>query len=105
MTNEIVVSVPISDVSELHELLVSLGAPDQEVSDVRSLDGETVATVLLVVTLRVLPLLRDWLVARANSHKETSITTSGVTIKANSAADAERLLAAVKNVTSANDPD
>lgn len=95
-----VISVPEQESEDLSLLEGSLGidldAPSISEVEVRSLDGETVAVIVVALTSQAIQAVAQWLVARARARKSTSVTFDGVTVTADSVEDVERVVASLR---------
>ncbi|MFF2050259.1 hypothetical protein ACFVU2_01540 [Leifsonia sp. NPDC058194] len=95
----VVVSVPAPDAADLEVVIDDLQTRHLSVSpevDVRSLDGDTAALIVILLTSQAIEVLGHWLTARARARKSTSVTFDGVTITANSVAEVERVAASLR---------
>ena len=92
---DIVIAVATDDASDLSALGGSVGdaADSGSEFEIRSLDGETVAVLVIALTSQSVQVIGQWLVARARAKKSTSVTVDGVTVTADSVDAVERLLA------------
>ena len=94
-TFPIAVSVAESDARQLKELSASLFTvtPDAEEApiDVRSLDGDAIAVIVIMLGHQGISLLTKWLVARVQAGKPATVSAHGIRIEANSVADLERI--------------
>lgn len=99
---ELAVTVPLDDVEALNALRESLhAAPPMES---RALDGETVLTAVLVVTLASVNMLRAWLLARSEERRGCVVRFDGKTFLGYSSDDVEAILAAIDSrLDQAND--
>ena len=100
--NLIGISVGAEDLAALETFMRELPEPPEEADIVesRSLDGETLITVLVFVSVHTFPYIRDWLVARTKARKKTSVTLSGEVTKLDgfSAREIERLVPAIERL-------
>ena len=71
-----VVEVPLEDAAALSELHSQLSVSTPIVES-EALDGETVLQALVAVTLASLPVLKAWLLARADRAKSTVVSWKG----------------------------
>src|SRR6266545_4495278 len=81
-----VIAVPLDDADDLEELSRDLSAHSPVES--RALDGGSVATLLVSVYVASLPLIKAWLIARVERHKESTVSINGRRIHGYSAEDA-----------------
>jgi len=95
------IEVPLSDESELATLTDRLRTAGS-VAHSRGLDGDTVAQLVLTLTAMSLPVLRSWLVARADHHKSTIVSWKGRRFVGYSAKEVAELTEALSRVL---DPD
>jgi len=70
------VEVPLDEERELVTLSDQLDVSELPVRS-RALDGDTVARLVVAVTALSLPVLRAWLVARAEHRKSTIVSWGG----------------------------
>jgi hypothetical protein len=100
--NLIGISVGAEDLAALETFMRELPETPEEADIVesRSLDGETLITVLVFVSVHTFPYIRDWLVARTKARKKTSVTLSGEVTKLDgfSAREIERLVPAIERL-------
>ncbi len=91
----IIVRVPTSDATELQVLqeqlpgLVKLG-------ESRAFDGIIAVQALVTVTLASLPVLRSWLVKRAEHRKSTTVLWKGTQLTGYTAAEVIAIVEAVE---------
>jgi len=94
-TVPIAVTVAEYDAVELEKLRASFpeanSGDDGSTIDVRSLDGETIAVIVLMLSREGIAVLTKWLIARVQARKPTTVSAHGIRIEANSVEDIERL--------------
>ncbi|MFG2349536.1 hypothetical protein [Streptomyces phaeochromogenes] len=92
---DIVLAIQPEDREELESFLQRL---DEGISPVesRSLDGATLVTALVTVTVTVIPPLKDWLISLVERRKGFLITFEGATLQGYSADEAERIISLLR---------
>ena len=90
----LIVSMNRENRAELVALLAATGHPGH-VSEARALDGDTVCTVLLVLTSTSLAGWREWLKYRVDTRAQLEVKVGGVTLHGYSPDEILQLGAAV----------
>ncbi|MCZ4581640.1 MULTISPECIES: hypothetical protein [Gordonia] len=97
-TVDLAISLPAEDRTDLDDLGKSLQRPEAPF-ETRSLDGETVMTIIVTLSTVTFPYFEAWLNARVAARKDTSVSINGVKIDGYSANDAVRIYSEInKNI-------
>lgn len=101
---EIAVSVPVVDSNNLSELAEGLLSEDPPFEN-RSLDGETMVTVIVTLTTLGIPYFKVWLNSRVAEKKYARVSIDGIRIDGYSEADVTRIYELVNRRTEDEGPD
>lgn len=93
---DVVVSLPQADASALEDF-ERMDGDSIGFSETRSLDGNTMATALVSITLATLPVLKAWLISRVEAKKGCLVTFEGVTLQGYTAEEVSRIVAAIES--------
>lgn len=92
--HSIVVRVPNEDVSDLHALKTQL--PNEvNIVQSRAFDGATVVQALTALTIAALPVLKAWLLARAEHRRSTTVIWEGKQLTGYSAEEVGSIVTAL----------
>ena len=93
---EVAVTVGPRDTEELQSLCDSFDPPGH-LMESRALDGQTVATALLVVTPAAVRVLRTWLLTRSANRRTWTVSFDGNTFQGYSSDEVAKLIAAIES--------
>lgn len=92
---DVAISVPFDDSDSLEAFPAT--AEDLAIGESRSIDGNTLATIIVPVALASLPVLKAWLIARVEAKKGCVVSFDGATLHGYSADEVERITAAISS--------
>ncbi|GAB3757594.1 hypothetical protein GCM10027599_23910 [Yimella radicis] len=95
MDQDIAVQVAIAESEELKTLLLGFSAGEEPIQS-RAFDGGLVVTGLLTLSTASLPVLKAWLIARADQKRSTKVIIGGKQFEAYSREDVIAILKAVE---------
>jgi len=91
MAENISIHVPEEDKADLKSLMKQLDL-DGEPFTSRAFDAVTLSVVLVPLTIRALPVLKAWLLARSEARRSTKVTIDGQQFEGYSADEVVKIL-------------
>lgn len=104
METLVIIAVPQRDAVELDELDRALGRTTPK-SNSRALDGQTLVQAITAISLATLPVVRTWILARADHRKATTVAWGGNTLVGYSKDEVTEILDALDRTLHSDEPE
>ena len=100
MTLSVSVQVPIEDEASLHELTGRMECDEREQIRVHPFDGEMVTQVVVPLTLASIPVLKAWILGRADQRKSLKVAFRGYELTGYTPREVEIIIRALEEAVS-----